>query len=600
MDAAAIENSPAVTADALLRELPGFDRDRSNSMFTNYGQLRVSFAGAGNDRGVVLADGVPAQDGFGGQIDWAEYPPLDLERAELLRGPGSALYGSGAIGGVLSLTTFGPVNGPPGAAQGFLQLGAGTHGELQNYARIEDSLSAKLAFSASADMQQLQYGDLAPGYQTAHDNEAQAQSSMSSLRLGYAASPQTILTYGYRGAWDYQQEGRPNYDFWRNLVQNAIGLRHESSHATVTANAYERDAFVTNRADKYPSSPGTLLYTQYVPTHETGVDAAWTIENPNSSFEVRSDGRFVGGVSQQFNGIGIQTVDASGTQDSGGLAIQETLRSTRAEFVAGLRGDTIATSATGVSRALSPRAALRYDLSKKLAFRVSAGGGFRAPFLNELIRGYVIGPISYKPNDHLVPERSSSVTPGFDWTNGRSELSADYLHTYVNDAIDFCTVSATVQQRCNFTHTRTDGTTLVYSQRTLRCARVSISGTQQYARITGGTPAEIGKQLPYVPKGNIESYYDTPVGHVETGVSVTYSGMTYADDLNKEPLGTAVIVGAHARFPLNDGASVILNASNLNDARYLSSIDRYAPPQVVSLAFRAGFWHAGQNDGCTR
>ena len=81
---------PAVTGDQVLRYLPGFDRNRSNSMFTNYGQLRVSFAGLGNDRGLVLADGIPAQDGFGGQVDWAQFPAADLVRAELLRGPGSA------------------------------------------------------------------------------------------------------------------------------------------------------------------------------------------------------------------------------------------------------------------------------------------------------------------------------------------------------------------------------------------------------------------------------------------------------------------------------------------------------------------------------
>ena len=60
----------------------------SNSAFTNYGQLRASFSGAGNDRGLVLVDGIPAQDGFGGQIDWQAYPPNDIQFAELLRGAG--------------------------------------------------------------------------------------------------------------------------------------------------------------------------------------------------------------------------------------------------------------------------------------------------------------------------------------------------------------------------------------------------------------------------------------------------------------------------------------------------------------------------------
>ena len=55
LDQQAIVSLPAVTGDQVLRYLPGFDRNRSNSMFTNYGQLRVSFAGLGNDRGLVLA-----------------------------------------------------------------------------------------------------------------------------------------------------------------------------------------------------------------------------------------------------------------------------------------------------------------------------------------------------------------------------------------------------------------------------------------------------------------------------------------------------------------------------------------------------------------
>ena len=41
LDQQAIEHLPAVTADQVLSYLPGFDRNRSNSMFTNYGQLRV-------------------------------------------------------------------------------------------------------------------------------------------------------------------------------------------------------------------------------------------------------------------------------------------------------------------------------------------------------------------------------------------------------------------------------------------------------------------------------------------------------------------------------------------------------------------------------
>ncbi len=600
LDREEIVSLPALTADQVLSSLPGFDLNRSNSMFTNYGQLRVSFAGLGNDRGLLLVDGIPAQDGFGGQVNWAQFPAPNLVRAELLRGPGSALYGGGAIGGVLSLQTFGPTSDLSGPAQGTVSFSGGTHAFVQNYVQTTAPLGGKLSGSFSAFMQQLQYDALAPGYQTAHDNESQAQSNMASVRLRYAPDAQTVLEYGYLGAWDYQQEGRPNYDFWRNMLQNSLRIAHTTAQSQLTGSVYVRDAFVTNRADEYPSAPGTLLYTQYVPTHESGALLSWIVGGDRSTFAVLANAKFVGGISDQYNGKGIFSVSGSGTQDSAGLAMQETLHWDRFELVGGLRGDaiylvnaatqkgpTVTPIAPRVDRALSPRVALRYDLSRELAFRASVGGGFRAPYLNELVRGYQIGAVQYLPNSSLVPERSSSLVAGFDWLHANNELSADFTNAYVNDAIDFRTISPTVQMRSNFSHTQTDGTTVVYVRRLGSCSRVTLWGTQDYSRIVVGTPGEDGKQLPYVPKASASADYDAPVGAVQAGVSVNYSGMTWADDLNQEPLGSAVTAGVHAIFPLQQGVDLTFNASNLTDARYLSSIDRYAPPQVLSLAVSA-------------
>jgi outer membrane cobalamin receptor len=612
LDQAAIAHLPAVTADQVLSYLPGFDRNRSNSMFTNYGQLRVSFAGLGNDRGLLIVDGIPAQDGFGGQVDWAQFPAPDLTRAELLRGPGSALYGGGAIGGVLSLQTFGPTSAASGPAQGTISFSGGSHAFVQTYAQTTAPLGGKLSGSFTAFLQQLQYSALAPGYQSAHDNESQAQSTMASVRLRYAPDAQTVLEYAYLGAWDYQQEGRPNYDFWRNMLQNAVRVAHTTKQSELTGSAYVRDGFVTNRADTYPSAPGTLLYTQYVPTHESGVLLDWIVGDDRSTFALLANAKFVGGVSNQYNGTGVFTVSGSGTQDSSGIAMQETLRWNRFELVGGLRADaiylvdaatqkgpTVTTIAPRVDRALSPRAALRYDLNKELAFRASAGGGFRAPYLNELVRGYQIGAVAYLPNAALVPERSSSLVAGFDWLHANNELSVDYTHAYVNDAIDFRTIGATVQMRSNFSHTQTDGTTLVYVRRLGPCSRLTLWGTQQYSRITAGTAGDVGKQLPYVPKTSASAQYDAPIGAVQAGVSLNYSGMTWADDLNQQPLGSAVTAGLHVIAPLHAGVNLALNVNNLTDARYLSSVDRYAPPQVISLALAAPLGSA-QAPVCSR
>ncbi len=590
-----IATNPALTSDGLLRALPGFDRTRSNSAFTNYGQLRASFSGAGNDRGLVLVDNIFAQDGFGGQIDWAAYPANDITRAELLRGPGSALYGSGAIGGVLSLQTFAPTTQINGPASGGLEIYSGTHSYLDQYLQTTTPISPQFSTSLSVSDQQLSYYALAPGYQTPIDRNAFARSQMVSLRFRYAPDQHTTLAYGYRGAWDYQDYGRPNYDFWRNFVQNSLGYSYAWKRASVSLNGYVRDTFVTNRADK-STSPGSLLYTQYVPTHESGIIADWIVDSDNSTFEVRGDGRFVGGVSNQYNAANVLTATGSGVQQISDLAVQNTWRFNRGETVAGLgvtsiylpngsltSGGKTTTIAPRTDRALSPRLAVRYDLTPQLAFRASGGSGLRAPYLNELVRGYVIGPVSYLPNPNLVPERSSSETAGFDWNHLRSEAAVDYIATFISDAISFRTIDPTHQMRSNFAHAETNGVTASYTERIGSCSSVSVWGTQQDSRVTSGTPATVGKRLPYVPEGSAYAGYTTAVGATAIGVNVSYVGQTYADDLNRQPLGTAVTAGLYASVPVGEGIRVVLRGDNVTNARYLSSIDRYGPPAVISI-----------------
>ena len=587
MDINAIDVTTARTGDALLRALPGMDRDRSNSAFTNYGQLRVSFSGAGNDRGLVLADGVPAQDGFGGQIDWAAYPAADIRRVELLRGAGSALYGAGAVGGVLDLETFAPATA---RATGTLSLAAGSHGLFTSYVGIAMPLSTKLAASFSAQQQRLSYQDLAPGYSFPGDSPAVARDAMTSLRLRYAASERDAISYGYRAAWDYQQEGRSNYDFWRRLVQHDVRYQNNGSRSQLKITYFTRSAFVTNRADQTPAAPGVLRYTQYVPTTESGASSTWIAISPLSTFELRGDARWIRGSSTQNGSTGLFQSSGSGAQQLGGLAAQETLQRTRLELVAGMRVDEektqLATSAARPQSAISPRIALRYDAGKHLALRVSEGTGIRFPFLNELVRGYVIGGMNYISNAALVPERSSSLAGGMDWANEREHIALDFTHTFVSNAIMFRTVSPTEQQRSNVGRTQTDGETLAYMHTIGNCSRVTLSGTSQYARVTSGSGANVGRRLAYIPQQSAALSLDGIRGRTRIGVALAYMGKTYADDLNTEPLGSALVAGAHVSIPITGGASITIDADNVTDARYLSSIDRYGPPSVISIGIR--------------
>lgn len=600
LDRAAIASNPAITSDALLRQLPGFDRTRSNSMFSNYGLLRVSFAGAGSDRGLVLVDGVPAQDGFGGQVDWAAYPPQSLQRAELLMGAGSALYGAGAVGGVLDMQTFAPPSTPGAPVAGALTFAGGSHAYSRQSTNVSAWLSPRISSSVSVQQQRMQYYDLPPAYDSPVNTIASSDASMASMRLRYKAGDRDSLEVGERAAWDDQFEGRPNYTFSRRFNQTDLRYTHGTAQSILQAGIFTRTTYIVNVADQFPAKPGVLRYVQNVPTSEDGFSAAWINGGGASTFELRADARHVRGETRQYGTGNVFQNSGSGSQNLYGFAAQQTWRGKHLQVVAGARLDTLrsydeqqqsvskgvlnlTTPAARSDAAISPRLAIRYDLNPHLALRASSGAGFRPPFLNELVRGYFIGNVAYQPNPSLVPERSRTNSAGIDYADAGDRIALDVFDTTVNDAIMFRTIDPTHQLRSNVAGTRTDGYTLTFTRALGACSRLNASFTNQYARVTSGPDAILGNRLQYVPQQSGTLSYTTQTGAVTSGLSLAYLGQTYADDLNTQPLGTPLLVGANVHIPIGEGATLDVAADNLTDARYLSSIDRFGPPAVISV-----------------
>ncbi|MFQ5459349.1 MAG: TonB-dependent receptor plug domain-containing protein, partial [Anaerolineae bacterium] len=59
-------------------------------------------------RVLVMMDGVPLMTSDMGSVNWFMVSPADIERAEIVRGAGSAIYGSSAMGGVINFITRSP------------------------------------------------------------------------------------------------------------------------------------------------------------------------------------------------------------------------------------------------------------------------------------------------------------------------------------------------------------------------------------------------------------------------------------------------------------------------------------------------------------
>ena len=100
-----IKDYGRVSLNDILYQLPGFSPSQSNER--RLVSFRGVYEGWNNNHLLMLVDGVQHNDLFyGSALTW-EITPLNMIKSlEVIRGPGSALYGSNATNGVISLNTY--------------------------------------------------------------------------------------------------------------------------------------------------------------------------------------------------------------------------------------------------------------------------------------------------------------------------------------------------------------------------------------------------------------------------------------------------------------------------------------------------------------
>jgi outer membrane receptor protein involved in Fe transport len=190
LDATVVENSAAQTVIDLLRTIPGFTtRDFQAGAVSGPSSSIVSFRGLGGSsagRTLVLLDGIPAGDPFSGWLDWGRIPLPMLQSAEVVRGGGSMIWGSRALGGVINLRTIDPrrtearvmieggslgtyhgaaagtirngrltasLGGDYRDTDGFVVLRADQAGPVDRVRRLSRAASAKVTFDATPALQ---------------------------------------------------------------------------------------------------------------------------------------------------------------------------------------------------------------------------------------------------------------------------------------------------------------------------------------------------------------------------------------------------------------------------------------------------------------
>src|SRR5262245_2524162 len=107
-----IDASPALVADDVLRNVPTFSLFRRTSSLvaqpTTQGVSLRGIGPSGQSRTLVLLDGIPFNDPFGGWVYWTRVPLASVDRIEMTDGATSSLYGNFAMGGVINIITSRP------------------------------------------------------------------------------------------------------------------------------------------------------------------------------------------------------------------------------------------------------------------------------------------------------------------------------------------------------------------------------------------------------------------------------------------------------------------------------------------------------------
>jgi outer membrane receptor for ferrienterochelin and colicins len=422
-DAKDVERRTLVSLDQALRQVPGVNMTESQI------NIRGSsgYSRALGSRVLLLLDGVPLLTGDAGEIKYDVVPMYMVDRIEVLKGAGSALYGSSALGGVVNVITKRP------AAR---MLGARVYTGFYDAPQYD---RWKWWGSSPRFMNGID-AHVGGGRQFGTEGEEVSYIASAGVRnnQGYRQGDASFRWNGFaKGEWklgperalaatvNYASELRSNWIYWRSLddalVPPAGTDLGERTHSTkLQATVSWRD---TPSASYAWSARGTWFRTSY------------DLESDTSDFSLRPNDRVQSTTHTVLMGLqgawapSQRLVVTHGVDASVGFVDARTFGrrtgTTSAVYgqadwgvieglnlSAGARADYTWVDSAKADGRLSPRLGAAWTIVRGTTLRASAGMGFRAPSIAERFTTASGAGIRTKPNPSLLSERSVSYELG--------------------------------------------------------------------------------------------------------------------------------------------------------------------------------------------
>lgn len=616
IDADRIAANASARLESVLSDVAGLQQfRRSDSRSANPTSQGISLRGIGGNassRALLVLDGVPQADPFGGWVAFPAYATDRIGRIRVTRGGGSGYLGAGALAGTVEIDSVAPGDRAPlsataaygsrdsvdtrgtallSAGRGFAMLsGAYARGDgfvpivredrgpvdgPAPYEQYSGAARAVIDLGGDAELQ----GNLA----AFADRRTRGTAFTANRSEGADASVRVVG----RGRWGYSALA---YLQTRAFASQFAGIDAARTSANPTLDQYNTPATGTGLRFELrpPVGGGADLRigadlrdvsgrTQENYTYVAGAPTRRRI----AGGETRTAGLFADGTII----AGALTLTAGGRIDRWRIAdgrVDEYTIATLAPITAARFDDRTGTEATG-------RVGAAWEAMPGVTLRTAGYRGWRLPTLNELYRPFRVGADAVAANAALEPERLTGIDGGIALAPAKGvTLSATVFHNRMTGAIanvtegvgpgnfpgvGFVGAGGVYRVRRNLDAIRSTGVEVdagwASGPVTVRASyshvdpRVEASGIA--APLDGLRPAQ-------TPRDQVSGTLGWQQAGFAASATLRHIAQQFEDDQNVRSLAPATTADAYVALPLTPTLAIEARGENLFDARVEAAI----------------------------
>ena len=614
LDREALSKIPAPLLDDVVRSVPSAGTFRRSSSTiadpTSQGLNLRGLAPSGVSRALVVRDGVPQNDPFGGWVYWRALPTHSIDRIEIQPSGASAAFGNFGLGGVMAIASRPIVDAFDAAVVG---------GSLGTYRGTFRGAERHGAYGFEVDGERFTSDGYVPiATPGAIDHAAASDHRNAGLRIERASDAATVRAFARWFDEDLDAGTLHTTAAVRTLTYGASAeLARGASRVDLSAFGGDQQFDQQRARASADRSSAEIASTQSTPSTSYGASARWTSRLRAHTLQVGIDALRVEGTATDALRPAMQTEQslveraAGGEQRFAGVFVQHGVRLGRLELATALRLDrwslhdgqrvlvrgdgereqTMFDDRSGLE--LDPRIGALVRIDDNLSFRASVYRAFRAPTLNELYRPFQVGTVLTAANEELSAETLWGAEAGPQVRAGTLAARATGFYNRVRDPIFNITLpepmNGAMRQRRNVGAARVAGLELEASWRPAIAWSFTAAYTLIAAEITDAPdlPELVGKRLAQNPRGRaaFSVAFDDP-RIVTLAADIRYAGTQFEDDVNRLPMGAYVVVDALARRRIAYGISAFTTIQNAFDRRYVvgrAGIDTLGAPRTVML-----------------